>query len=63
MPMYDYQCQSCRAMFEELVRSADEPVICPECGAESAQRQLSAPSILGTGRAQDSAPSPQRGFT
>jgi putative FmdB family regulatory protein len=42
MPIYEYQCQSCRHDFEELVRnskSASPP--CPLCGAKKSQRQIS----------------------
>jgi putative FmdB family regulatory protein len=33
MPLYEYFCQSCNGIFEELrpIREATEPVPCPEC--------------------------------
>ncbi|MCC6382198.1 MAG: zinc ribbon domain-containing protein [Dehalococcoidia bacterium] len=33
MPLYEYFCQSCNGVFEELrpMREATEPVPCPEC--------------------------------
>ncbi|MEX2080042.1 MAG: zinc ribbon domain-containing protein [Dehalococcoidia bacterium] len=33
MPLYEYLCQSCNGIFEELrpMREAAEPVPCPEC--------------------------------
>ena len=31
MPMYEYRCLDCEEEFEELVRSVDEEVECPEC--------------------------------
>lgn len=33
MPLYEYFCQSCNGIFEELrpMREASEPVPCPEC--------------------------------
>ncbi len=49
MPIYDFSCGQCGATFEELVRSTtkDEEVVCPECGGKQAERQISAPSVLG----------------
>ena len=33
MPIYEYQCRSCCACFEELVTSSNTPAPkCPECG-------------------------------
>jgi len=40
MPLYAYACESCNAEFEALVRSGDVPV-CPTCGSEKLQRQVS----------------------
>lgn len=33
MPLYEYLCESCNGIFEELrpIREATEPVPCPEC--------------------------------
>ena len=33
MPIYEYVCMECESHFEELVRSSDQAVMCPECGA------------------------------
>lgn len=43
MPIYEYECGSCQAAFEQLVRSADsaEPAACPECGSRKVRRRLS----------------------
>jgi putative FmdB family regulatory protein len=36
MPIYEYQCQSCHAIFEEWQSGfEDQEVPCPECGGES----------------------------
>ena len=33
MPIYEYECESCRIRFERLQHFKDDPVkICPECG-------------------------------
>lgn len=42
MPLHDYRCPVCGACFEELVRSAEVEVACPECAAAPAERRLSA---------------------
>lgn len=41
MPMYEYACMECESHFEELVRSAEQGVVCPECGAGNVLKQLS----------------------
>lgn len=36
MPIYEYQCQSCHAVFEEWQSGFEEQeMACPECGGES----------------------------
>jgi len=47
MPMYDFQCDDCRAVFEELVRSkeGEVDVKCPECGSGKVRREISAPCV------------------
>jgi len=49
MPMYDFSCQNCSMMFEELLTKDEDAAICPQCGAAGAVRMLSAPSPLKTG--------------
>lgn len=58
MPLYSYQCTSCKAEFEMLVRSSETPA-CPECGSEKLDRRIGglAPAgkidgLLSAGRAQ-----------
>lgn len=41
MPIYEYFCKSCGSEFEELVMK-DETPLCPDCGANSAERLISA---------------------
>ncbi|MFQ6612439.1 MAG: zinc ribbon domain-containing protein [Fidelibacterota bacterium] len=46
--MYDYRCQACGKLFEELVASSavpDSEIICPGCKTKKSVRLLSAPSI------------------
>jgi len=40
MPIFGYDCKTCGASFQTLVRSGDEPV-CPSCGSAQLEQQLS----------------------
>jgi len=50
MPIYEYQCQKCEQLFEEMVPHADaaDDVRCPHCGAEKVSRLF---SLFGVGQA------------
>jgi putative FmdB family regulatory protein len=48
MPIYEYACMECESHFEELVRTAEQAVTCPECGAANVLRQLSTFAVHGT---------------
>jgi putative FmdB family regulatory protein len=37
----------CESHFEELVRSSDQAVACPECGAAKVLKQLSSFAVVG----------------
>ena len=41
MPLYEFECLSCHAAFESLVRGEGVPA-CPACGGVNLQRLLSA---------------------
>lgn len=42
MPIYEYDCPDCGAMFEHLARRFDEPApACPGCGSGRARRRIS----------------------
>jgi len=43
MPLYEYNCDACKADFEALVRSGEEPA-CPACGSGRLAKQLSVPA-------------------
>ncbi len=47
MPIYEYACMQCEEHFEELVRSSDQAVTCPGCGAAKVVRQYSAFAVHG----------------
>lgn len=50
MPIYDYQCSSCGYKAEVMRKiSATNIEPCPECGAETFSKQLSAPSFQLSG--------------
>lgn len=60
MPIYEYACMECEAHFDELVRSPQQAVTCPECGAAKALRQLSTFAVHGA-RTQPSFSAPSGG--
>jgi putative FmdB family regulatory protein len=47
VPIYEYACMECEEHFEELVRSEQQVVTCPQCGAAKVLKQLSAFAVLG----------------
>jgi putative FmdB family regulatory protein len=53
MPLYEYACQKCSHLFEELVFGASTP-ICPSCGGDKLERLMSVVSA----RVADNAPPP-----
>jgi putative FmdB family regulatory protein len=40
MPIYEFDCRSCGARFEELVRSG-ATAACPNCGSDDVERRFS----------------------
>lgn len=48
MPIYEYACMKCESHFDELVRSDEQVITCPDCGAKNVRRQLSAFAVHGT---------------
>lgn len=44
MPIYEYACKSCEHTLDALQKMNDDPLVdCPECGAASLKRLISAP--------------------
>ncbi|MCK4237066.1 MAG: zinc ribbon domain-containing protein, partial [Candidatus Krumholzibacteria bacterium] len=41
MPVFEYICSKCGSEFEELVRSPDEDVRCPDCGSREVEKLFS----------------------
>jgi putative FmdB family regulatory protein len=48
VPIYEYACMSCEEHFEELVRSDEQVVACPSCGAAKVLKQFSAFAVHGS---------------
>lgn len=47
MPIYEYDCPDCGAMFEHLAKRFDEPApICPGCGSVRSRRRISAVRVV-----------------
>lgn len=47
MPIYEYACMKCEHHFEELVRSSEQVVTCPECGGAKVLKQFSVFATVG----------------
>jgi putative FmdB family regulatory protein len=46
MPIYEYRCEACGHELEVIQKMTDEPLSdCPECGAPSLKKLLSAPGF------------------
>ena len=44
MPIYEYQCRTCKHAFEQLVLKSSTPH-CPACGSETLERLVSLFSV------------------
>lgn len=45
MPIYEYKCDECSSVYEELVRLSDPSPPCPDCGNENVERLISQTSF------------------
>jgi putative FmdB family regulatory protein len=52
MPIYEFQCTQCAGRFDELVRASVnlEDIICPQCGAKSPKKLMSAFGFASSGK-------------
>lgn len=41
MPIYEFECESCREHSEIFLKSKDDPVSCPKCGSQKLIKLLS----------------------
>ena len=63
MPIFEYQCQSCKKEFEKLVFSGEEEGIqCPDCRSREIRKKMSATSFMGPSIGTCASPS-SRGFS
>jgi putative FmdB family regulatory protein len=50
MPIYAFACSACGHHFDRLQKLSDpDPAACPDCGADSVKRRLTAPSFRLSG--------------
>jgi putative FmdB family regulatory protein len=46
MPLYEYECESCKNRFEKIVKYSDPPLdTCPKCGKGPVRKLFSSPAI------------------
>jgi putative FmdB family regulatory protein len=46
MPIYEYQCETCGHVFDSLQKISEAPLTtCPDCGAETLKKLVSAPAF------------------
>ena len=46
MPIYEYQCDACGHVFENLQKISEAPPTkCPDCGADALKKLVSAPAF------------------
>jgi putative FmdB family regulatory protein len=41
MPIFEYRCRGCNALFETIVLSPREKITCPQCQGSAVDKQLS----------------------
>jgi len=69
MPLYEYQCRSCKAKFEELIGKTvpDHSPVCPQCGSTDCERLFSTFATAGKNASASSCPHggncAKKGFT
>jgi putative FmdB family regulatory protein len=54
MPIYEFRCKSCKKIFEELVRSRDQEIVCPECKSREVEKLISTFASVGGESSGDS---------
>jgi len=47
MPIYEFRCKSCKRIFEELVRSKGQKIVCPDCESQDVEKLISTFSQIG----------------
>ncbi len=63
MPIYEYQCEKCKTIFEKLIFAGDkDEVNCPQCDSDEVIKLMSACSFMGPGIGTCAADAP-KGFS
>lgn len=63
MPIFEYQCQSCKKEFEKLIFAGEEERIqCPACRSREVKKKMSATSFMGSSMGTCAAGTP-KGFS
>lgn len=49
MPLFEFKCTRCGAVFEQLIRSTRNPqeIVCPTCKSTETQKLLSSFAVAG----------------
>jgi len=47
MPLYEYRCADCGAVFEELIGGKKEIINCPTCGENNCEKLISSFAVPG----------------
>jgi putative FmdB family regulatory protein len=55
MPIFEYRCEKCETKFEKLVRNGTTAVLCPTCGHDRVNQELST-FAAHSGTSKNSAP-------
>jgi putative FmdB family regulatory protein len=57
MPLYEYECRSCRHHFELLVRESTT-LECPACHGRELEKLLSVFAVASSGSSREASPAP-----
>ncbi len=58
MPLFEYECVSCKTRFEKLVFNGKSEVTCRNCGSPDVTQLLSVFSVAGTSGREEVEPGP-----
>ncbi|MEP7353076.1 MAG: zinc ribbon domain-containing protein [Acidobacteriota bacterium] len=54
MPIYDYECQECKEIFEVLILKNSDPPQCPACKSLKLEQQISLFAVDSAGTRESS---------
>ncbi len=58
MPLYEYECKSCKAKFEQLVFNKNTEVTCRKCGSPNIAQLLSVFAVAASSDRSEVEPGP-----